>query len=154
MKRPSLVARNKVSQSGELSKNARICERLASRCRAPPLAAPATPAGRDRGGLFTSLSVSLVSRAAYFKGQPWSPSVAGMPLRHRQRTGDPPRQPDRSRLREDGFRCALPILHDTIKDKGGDRRRYPKEWHDGPNSRYRGHALSRLDPARQADGRA
>src|ERR1051325_950417 len=62
MKRPSLVARNRVSQSGELSKNARICERLASRWRAPPLPAPVPPPVCDRSGLFTSLSASLVPR--------------------------------------------------------------------------------------------
>src|SRR5207248_6793792 len=60
MKQPSLVARNRVSQSGELSKNARICERLASRRRALPFSAPAAAAGRDRTGLFTCLSARLL----------------------------------------------------------------------------------------------
>src|SRR5436190_12515657 len=157
MKQPSLVARTRVSRWGELSKNALICERLASRRRALPFSAPAAAAGRDRTGLFTCLSASLLPGNITF--QDWGYSSfrrwVGLARPRKHRRLDPGEGIEAStRVKE--FRCALPILHDTIMTKaaiGAAFRRELREWHDGRHSRYRRHALSRSYSAGPADGR-
>src|SRR5437763_187608 len=144
MKRPSLVARNRVSQSGELSKNARICERLASRWRAPPLPAPVPPSRCDRSGLFTSLSASLVPRHHIPAIGLIHPSIGGF---RKCREALDAFNPDvvliwgddqYENFREDGVPSFCVFAVDGIDSKPYARAGRPSEnvWGEGPDTAF------------------